>query len=178
MTVLVDWEIQAWIDAGKIGVTPFDPGFINPNSLDLRLGDSFVRYHPGQAIDPMDKRSITRSIEPFQSEHVYISPEDFILGTTLETISLPSCVVGAVEGKSSLARLGLELHQTGGWIDAGFNGQITLEIKNNNLSPILLRAGMRIGQIVFFQTRDVKSPYSGKYNGQSGATTSRYYENR
>ena len=98
------------------------------------------------------------------------------MGTTLERICVPDDVLGKLEGKSSLGRLGLMIHSTAGYIDPGWNGQITLELSNVANLPILLRPGMRIGQISFERmSSPVDVPYGAPglgshYQGQVGAT--------
>lgn len=106
----------------------------------------------------------------------------FLLAETHECITLPDNIVATIEGKSSIARLGIALHQTGGWIDAGFCGTITLEISNANRRPVRLYAGMPIGQLVFYTTERAEKPYGSKggdakYLNQRQATLSRYHKN-
>ena len=117
-----------------------------------------------------------------KAEYIDINPGMFVLAETYEAITLPDNVVATIEGKSSIARLGITLHQTGGWIDAGFSGTITLEICNANQRPVRLHAGMPIGQLVFYTTEKAEKPYGAKgdakYLNQKNATLSRYHENR
>lgn len=180
--ILVDWEILDRINRGHLKVEPFDPKMVQPNSLDIRLGNHFLWYNEGdEVIDPYDKASIRANITEVQSNSVVIPPGLFILAETLERIELPDNIVAAIEGKSSVARLGVELHQTGGWIDAGFRGTITLEMCNVNQRPVRIYAGMPIGQLVFYTTERAERPYNlkddAKYLNQRQATLSRYYEN-
>ncbi|MEM8618255.1 MAG: dCTP deaminase, partial [Actinomycetota bacterium] len=108
---------------------------------------------------------------------------EFVLGSTLERIGMPNDIVGRVDGKSSLGRLGLLIHSTAGFVDPGFDGHITLELANVASLPITLYPGMRIGQISFMQmTTPADEPYGAgalgsKYHGQHGPTPSRYFEN-
>lgn len=185
MTVLVDWEIQSWIKAEYIKVDPFDPSLINSNSLDLRLGNSFTRYLKGDldaVLDPYDEISIRESTEEIIAKEIVLNPGDCVLGTTLETISLPDCIVGELSGKSSIARLFLPIHQTGGFIDAGFQGEITLEMENRLQRKTKLYAGMPIAQLIFEKTARAENPYgkrsTSKYQNQKGATLSRYHKNK
>jgi len=180
--ILVDWQLRDRITRGHIKVDPFDPRMIQPNSLDVRLGDYFVWYNPGEeVIDPYEKGSICAGISETRSPSVVISPGLFLLAETLEKIELPDNIVASIEGKSSIARLGVELHQTGGWIDAGFRGSITLEMCNVNQRPVRIYAGMPIGQLVFYTTERAERPYDrkgdAKYLDQRQATLSRYHEN-
>lgn len=180
--ILVDWEILDRIRRGHIVIDPFDPKLIQPNSLDIRLGDHFVWYVEGdEVIDPFDKETVTAGVEEIRTPDIVLPPGRFMLAETLEIIRLPNNIVASIEGKSSIARLGVELHQTGGWIDAGFHGSITLEMCNVNQRPVRLYAGMPIGQLVFYNTECAECPYDAKddakYMGQRQATLSRYHEN-
>lgn len=180
--ILVDWQILDRIRRGHIQIDPFDPEHIQPNSLDIRLGDHFVWYESGDTIiDPYDQSSITREVQECHAPFIDIDPGMFLLAETRECISLPDNIVATIEGKSSIARLGIALHQTGGWIDAGFRGTITLEISNANQRPVRLYAGMAIGQLVFYTTERAERPYGfkhdAKYMDQRQATLSRYHKN-
>lgn len=180
--ILVDWQIEDRIRRGHIGIDPFDPALIQPNSLDIRLGSHFVWYTPGDAvIDPYHKESIASSVEEVVADEIVLQPGNFVLAETFEAIELPDNIVASIEGKSSIARLGIELHQTGGWIDAGFRGTITLEMCNVNQRPVRIYAGMPIGQLVFYMTERAEQPYNlkkdAKYMDQRQATLSRYHEN-
>ena len=112
-----------------------------------------------------------------------LHPGEFVLGSTLERVALPDDLVARIEGKSSLGRLGLLIHTTAGFIDAGFDGHITLELSNVANLPITLYPGMKIGQISFLRmTTPADVPYGkgalgSKYQGQRGPTPSRYWEN-
>lgn len=180
--ILVDWQITDRIKRGFIEIDPFDPALVQPNSLDIRLGNHFVWYVEGEeVIDPYDAGTITSNVQEMRASSVVLPPGLFILAETLETVGLPDNIVASIEGKSSIARLGVELHQTGGWIDAGFNGTITLEMCNVNQRPVKIYAGMPIGQLVFYTTERAERPYNvktdAKYQNQHQATLSRYHEN-
>jgi dCTP deaminase len=180
--ILVDWQIEDHIKHGFIRVDPFDPDLIQPNSLDIRLGSHFVWYMPGDGvIDPYDRASVSAGTEETVADSIVLEPGRFLLAETYEAIELPDDIVASIEGKSSIARLGVELHQTGGWIDAGFRGTITLEMCNVNARPVRIYAGMPIGQLVFYTTERAARPYSAKkdakYMDQRQATLSRYHEN-
>lgn len=181
---LVDFEIRESIEKNIIGITPYDPKLINPNSLDVRLGyDFFIceKYCTHVFDIRKDTQNGKRVILNSPHECVIIKPGDFILGTTLETLTLPSCIHAQLEGKSSIARWGIETHQTGGYIDSGFSGEITLELTSAYPDPIMLFPEMPIGQLIFTINNPCKIPYnekkSSKYNNQSGATLSKYHEN-
>lgn len=183
MSILVDWQIRDYIKKGAIGIDPFNESYIQPNSLDVTLAPQYMWFERGE--DPYDPQSDNPwSVMGFGDgfTKVEIEPKDFVLMSTQETISLPDNIVACIEGKSSLARLGLQIHQTGGWIDAGFSGQVTLELYNVSNRPIVLTAGMPIAQIVFFETEHCEVPYGmkkdAKYQGQTGPTPSRYHMNK
>jgi dCTP deaminase len=122
-------------------------------------------------------------VEVKDGEAFMLHPGEFVLGSTLERVGVPSDLVARVEGKSSLGRLGLVIHSTAGFIDAGFDGHVTLELANLANLPITLYPGMKIGQISFIKmTSPAEKPYGSgakgsKYQGQRGPTPSRYFEN-
>lgn len=161
------------MDGGLI--SPFDREQINPASYDLRLHYMTRWFDRTMKLDTADleEHTFPYEIEDF----VLLEPDEFILGCTQERVSLPADLVARVEGKSSLGRLGLMVHVTAGYIDPGFDGQVTLEIKNVNRVPIKLYAGMRIGQIAFERMSSVPIKdynQTGHYQGQEGPTESRY----
>lgn len=183
-SLLCDWEIENAVTSGELVIDPFDRNLISSNSIDLRLGDHFLTYlKSDNVIDPYDAITIKQDIkEAWYAKTFIIYPGDFILARTLETVKLPDFYAARVEGKSSLARIGLTIHQTGGWIDSGFYGTVTLEISNVNVKPIRLYAGMPICQLAVFLTNPPRVPYNkkidAKYNGQVDPTTSKYFENK
>ena len=181
--LLVDWQINEYVETGIIQIDPYDPEMVQPNSIDIRLGNDFVVYRQSDnIIDPYDRESIDAGTDRVMADEIILNPNDFVLARTVEVVRLPETIVADLKGKSSLARLGIEVHQTAGWIDAGFYGTITLELKNVNVRPVNLYAGMTIGQITFTETESVAVPYNrrpgAKYNGQIAATPSRYFENK
>ncbi|MDG2262430.1 MAG: dCTP deaminase, partial [Actinomycetota bacterium] len=125
----------------------------------------------------------TEEVKISDSEAFVLHPGEFALGSTLERVGLPDDLVGRIEGKSSLGRLGLLIHTTAGFVDAGWDGYLTLELSNVANLPITLYPGMKIGQISFIQmTTSADIPYGSsqlgsKYKGQRGPTPSRYHEN-
>jgi dCTP deaminase len=181
--ILVDWQILDRIERGHLTIDPYDRNLVQPNSLDIRLGNHFVWYKPGsEVIDPYNKDSVVADVEETRADFFILEPGRFILAETLECIGLPDNIVATIEGKSSIARLGVTLHQTGGWIDAGFRGTITLEMCNVNTRPVKVYAGMPIGQLVFYTTERAENPYykkgDAKYLDQRQATLSRYHANK
>jgi dCTP deaminase len=181
--ILVDWQLLDRIARGHIKIDPYDPNLVQPNSVDIRLGNHFVWYTPGkQVIDPYNRATVNADVGETHADSFTLDPGQFVLAETLECIGLPDNIVATIEGKSSIARLGVTLHQTGGWIDAGFRGTITLEMANVNARPVRVYARMPIGQLVFYTTERAENPYDkkadAKYLDQRQATLSRYHENR
>ena len=172
--ILSDGEILDYIDNGKLKVNPLDEIQIQPASIDIRLGDTFsVVDNASDSIIRLDEPVKYKSIR--QDRYVLL-PGQFVLATTVEYFSLPNNLTAFVEGRSSLGRLGLFI-QNAGWVDPGFEGEITLELYNASDHAIELKAGCRIGQLVFAKMeKNAVIPYRGKYQGQRGATGSRIYK--
>src|SRR3989344_5024764 len=171
---LPDHEIKKRIASGEIKISPCEEGNIQPASLDLRLGSEFLRiehHETSGVIDLMEKPKYRR----IKKGEVIIPPGHFVLGTTLEKISIPDNIVAHIEGRSSIGRRGLFI-QNAGWVDPGFNGNITLELYNADSLPIKLQSGTRICQIVFgLMSGKSENPYRGKYLGQRGVAGSKSY---
>lgn len=184
--LLSDRDILAEIDAGRVGLDPFERGMIQPSSIDVRL-DSFFRVfdnHKYPHIDPAaDQSDLTREVQVAGDETFVLHPGEFVLGSTYELVSLPDDVAARLEGKSSLGRLGLLTHSTAGFIDPGFSGHVTLELANVATLPIKLYPGMKIGQLCFFRlSSPADNPYGSavygsRYQGQRGPTPSRSHAN-
>jgi dCTP deaminase len=184
--ILSDGSIRTALADGRIGIDPLDETAIQPSSVDIRLHPAFRVFanHRYRAIDPkLDQPDLTDLVEVTGDEPFVLHPGEFVLGSTLEKVTLPDDVVARLEGKSSLARLGLVIHSTAGFIDAGFAGQVTLELSNVATLPILLYPRMRIAQLAFFPLdRPAERPYGSpelgsKYQGQDGPTASQYVRN-
>ncbi|MFV0307573.1 MAG: dCTP deaminase [Desertimonas sp.] len=184
--ILSDRSLREAIAEGRIVIDPHDPALIQPSSIDVRLDRFFrvFRNHTTGVIDvKQDQTEMTELIETAADDVFMLHPGEFVLGSTLERVAVPDDLVGRVEGKSSLGRLGLLIHSTAGFIDAGFDGHVTLELANVASLPITLYPGMKIGQISFMtMTTAADQPYGkgakgSKYQGQRGPTPSRYFEN-
>lgn len=181
--ILVDKQILKKVSSGTLGIDPFRIDRVQPNSYDVSLSRNFTYIGHGcnDVLDVKDETTYNTGTASVCWGSITLNPGEFVLGETVEKVQLPDNIVASIEGKSSLARLGLQIHQTGGWIDAGFSGTITLELYNVNSRPIRLYEGMPIGQLVFFKTKHCDIPYNrmphAKYYQQTGATTSKYYEN-
>ena len=152
--LLSDRDIQAEIDSKRVVLEPFDPGMIQPSSVDVRL-DKFFRVfenHKYPHIDPATEQAdLTRLVDVEGDDQFVLHPGEFVLASTYEVITLPDDIAGRLEGKSSLGRLGLLTHSTAGFIDPGFSGHVTLELSNVATLPILLYPGMKIGQLCLFR---------------------------
>jgi dCTP deaminase len=184
--ILSDRTIRAEIESGRIGVDPFEPSMIQPSSIDLRLDNRFLvfRSHTRAVIDVKEDLTDLTELVEVDTDGVFIlHPGEFVLGSTAEQVTLPDDLVGRIEGKSSLGRLGLLIHTTAGFVDAGFSGHLTLEFSNVATLPITLYPGMKIGQISFLKMdAPADQPYGSgalgsKYRGQVGPTPSQYWKN-
>jgi len=168
--ILSDRTIKSLLASGKLGIDPVDDIQIQSASVDVRLGNSFSVLESGSS-------SILRMDEPVEyrgivNETFLLLPGHFVLATTMEYFRLPDNLTAFVEGRSSIGRMGLFI-QNAGWVDPGFEGEITLELFNASNIAIELKAGRRVGQLVFAQLDgDALNPYRGKYQGQRNATGS------
>lgn len=171
--ILSDRSIKELIREGRLSIEPFREEHIQASSLDLTLGGDVILYKA----ECIDIRNPDMPVErlTIPDGGLLIPPKAFLLATTEEYIKLPEDITAFVEGRSSLGRLGLFI-ENAGWVDAGFEGQITLELYNANSCPIRIYRGVRICQIVLARLdRKAEKPYRGKYQGQKGTTPSRVY---
>ncbi|MBA2262810.1 MAG: dCTP deaminase [Solirubrobacterales bacterium] len=184
--ILSDRSIREAIDAGRVVVDPLGEQAVQPSSVDIRLDDSFRVFanHRHAVIDVRaDQEGLTELVKVAPDEPFILHPGEFVLGSTYERVVLPDDLVARLEGKSSLGRLGLLVHATAGFVDAGFQGWLTLELSNVANLPIAIYPGMKIGQLAFFQlTSPAEHPYGSaelgsKYKGQRGPTASRFFMN-
>ncbi|SOC56821.1 dCTP deaminase [Ornithinimicrobium cerasi] len=184
--LLSDRDIRAQVDAGRVRLAPWEPGMVQPSSVDVRL-DRFFRLfdnHKYPVIDPaLEQPDLTRLVEVDSGESFVLHPGEFVLGSTFEEVTLPDDIAARVEGKSSLGRLGLLTHATAGFVDPGFTGHVTLELSNVATLPIVLHPGMKIGQLCFFRLSSPSEhpygsdPRGSHYQGQRGPTASRSFQN-
>lgn len=195
MTLLSDQDLLRALDAGDLVVEPWladqindepsAPSPLQPASLEVTLADTFLV----PARDP-----ITRAVDPTQGGDglfrdpvvvpagmcMALPPGGFLLGSTREKFTLSPTVAAQLSGKSSLGRLGLQVHSTAGFIDPGFSGHITLEFSNHGFWNLQLFPGMRIGQLLVFRlSSPADRPYGStwslgsRYQGQNGPTAPR-----
>jgi len=182
--VLSDRDIRAEIAAGRIVIDPFVPEAVQPSSVDLHLDRRFRVFRNSRYpfIDVrVDQPDMTELVEIAGDDPFILHPGEFVLGSTLERVQLPNDLVARLEGKSSLGRLGLLIHSTAGYVDPGWEGNLTLELSNVANLPITLYDGMKIGQISF---QRLSSPaevgygdasIGSKYRGQRDPTASLYH---
>jgi dCTP deaminase len=184
--ILSDRSIREALADGRIVIDPLEEANVQPASVDLRVDRLFrvFRNHTAGTIDvKLDQCDLTELVEVPPEGVFILHPGEFVLGSTLERVALADDLVGRVEGKSSLGRLGLLIHSTAGFVDPGFDGHITLELSNVASLPITIYPGMKIGQVSFLaMTTPADHPYGSsttgsKYQGQRGPTPSRYFEN-
>ena len=171
--ILSDRTIRNMLKEGTLGISPLDETQIQPASVDVRLGDTFsIVEDSSTGIITMNSEIRYKTI---QTDTYLLLPGQFVLATTMEYFVLPDDLTAFVEGRSSLGRMGLFI-QNAGWVDPGFRGEITLELYNANRCAIELKAGRRVGQLVFAKMdQAAENPYRGKYQGQTGATGSKVY---
>ncbi len=168
--ILSDITLKKLIQSGELTCTPLTEQSIQPASIDCRLGTHFLRGTNSHDLLTLDTDI---KYDEINADHMIIQPHSFLLATTIEYVKLPANLTAFVEGRSSIGRMGLFI-QNAGWVDAGFEGCITLELYNANNIPIRLDAGRRICQLVFCTLdQPAQTPYNGKYQGQRNAVGSR-----
>lgn len=189
---LCDRDIIQWLDDGRLTISPRPPvERINGATADVRLGHQFrVFRHTAAYIDLSGpKEEVNAALENVMSDEItltedevfYLHPGELALAVTLESVTLPDNLVGWLDGRSSLARLGLMVHVTAHRIDPGWHGQIVLEFYNSGKLPLALRPGMVIGALSFEPlSGSADRPYNrrsdAKYKNQQGAVGSRISE--
>ncbi|MCH7800361.1 MAG: dCTP deaminase [Chloroflexi bacterium] len=182
--ILSDRSIKEQLAEGRIIIDPLGENAIQPASIDIRLDREILIFRNNhrthidvtKPADDVVERVMIEDGVPFM-----LHPGQFALGSTLEKVTIPDDIVARIEGKSSLARYGLLIHSTAGFVDPGWSGQLTLEFSNVGILGITLYHGMKIGHISFTQlSTPADNPYGtkelrSKYQGQGGPATSRYY---
>lgn len=192
---LCDTDIERYLDEGIISLTPRpDNSKINGATIDLRLGNSFrvFRDHCAPFIDVSGpKEELAAQLERVMSDEIiisddeafYLHPGELALATTLESVKLPANIIGWLDGRSSLARLGLMVHVTAHRIDPGWEGKIVLEFFNSGKLPLALRPNMIIGALSFeilsgHAARPYTSREDAKYKHQQSAVASRINQDK
>lgn len=184
--ILSDRDIKKYLEEGKIEIRGLkDPNLqIGPSSVDLRLGGEIRKFKRIEKayIDPREDSSTATELAKIdENKHFILHPGEFVLGTTEEYVKLPADIVGRLEGRSSLGRLGIVVHSTAGYVDPGFHGKLTLEMSNIGMVPVALYPGMRICQLVFVKmSSECEVPYNkrngSKYVGQDAPKESKIHE--
>ena len=172
--ILSDLTLKRLIKSGELGVEPLAENGVQPASIDCRLGTHYLVVEESETkLLTFDEEIHYREIE---GDSIVIPPHTFLLATTMEYVRLPGNITAFVEGRSSVGRMGLFI-QNAGWVDAGFEGRITLELYNANSLPIKLESGRRICQLVFCELDQMaENPYRGKYFGQEKSVGSRIFK--
>lgn len=182
--ILSDQDILKRLETGDLEISPLRDidQQVQPASVDLRLGETFLEFHRTNipCIHPNSEREVSDYVTETtidEGDDFVLHPGDFVLATTVESVTIPPDIVGHVEGRSSLGRLAIVVHSTAGLADPGYKGQITLELSNLGVAPVALTPGMRIAQMTFTQmTSPADRPYGAergsKYQGQSGPEAS------
>lgn len=192
---LCDQDIEQYIRDGKIVIEPVpDSSMISGVSVDIRLGNEFRVFqdHTAPYIDLSGpKAEVQEAMNSVMSDEIFIPdgeafflhPGELALAVTYESVTLPADIVGWLDGRSSLARLGLMVHVTAHRIDPGWSGQIVLEFYNSGKLPLALRPKMKIAALNFeTMSAEALRPYNkrddAKYKGQKGAVASRISEDK
>ncbi len=178
-----DQDIINFGFAGDIKINGKSPEWedLQPASIDVTLGNDFlICRNEGQGvIDFKENNSnLFKPVHVDDGDYLSMDRDMFVLATTAETLEISNRVVAEISGKSSVARLGLLVHTTAGWIDPGFRGQVTLELATHAPYVTRIYPGMKVAQLTFDECKTPSvSGYTGKYTGQSGPTASRYHLN-
>ncbi|AEW44666.1 dCTP deaminase [Serratia symbiotica str. 'Cinara cedri'] len=187
---LCDSDIEAWLDSKKLVISPRPPlQRINGATVDIRLGNKFRVFlgHTAAFIDLSGpKNEVSAALNNVMSDEIilqegevfFLHPRELALAVTFESVTLSDDLIGWLDGRSSLARLGLMVHVTAHRIDPGWHGIIVLEFYNSGKLPLALRPGMLIGALSFeILSGSAKRPYNSrqdaKYRNQQGAVVSR-----
>jgi dCTP deaminase len=189
MTMILSGEqIREYIRQGRILIDPFDERLIGPSQIDLRLGSKFRIFKATNLVDPFDKNSIEENTElvDTKGKPFVIRPSQLILGITLEKVAVPNDLVASIEGRSSIARMGVFIHISSGHVNPGSGSRgpipVTLEILNMNPASVKLYPGMRICQLLFYtMDRAVSKGYDeigGKYAGKLEPSSSMAFKDK
>lgn len=184
--ILSDRDIFTEVKSGRLVIEPFNKNHIQPASIDLLLSYEFKTFKNFHRPFLDLKEPVTDYMQDVvikKGEPLIIHPREFVLGTSVEYVKIPHNLLARLEGKSSLGRLGLIVHATAGFIDPGFEGQITYEITNLSNIPLAIYGGIKVAQMsIHTLSSPVLNPYghkklNSKYLKQKGPTVSRMYLN-
>ncbi len=166
--ILGDRDLKYYLEKGWIKIEPLSEDSIRENGVDLRVGDQIARFKNTDIILTVDAIALPEFYIKEVGKEFVINPQEHVLLTTKESIKLPNDIMAFVNLRSSFARLGLMIPPT--IVDAGFEGQLTIEILGSAF-PVLIKEGTRFIHLIFAKTlTPVENPYQGKYQGQKGVT--------
>ena len=166
--ILANDELRKLISTGRLKVDPLYPDTVRENGLDLRIGGEYAIYaYEGSVVSPCELENARHLFRIVKADEVVIPPRNFVLLTTEEYVKMPDDVVGLANLRSTLARYGLTVPPT--VVDAGFEGNITIEVVNNSPNTVVLRRGMRFLHLVLVKAEG-RAQYAGLYQGQRGVT--------
>jgi len=167
MSVLTKDEILKEIKKGNIIIEPYEPENIGPGSIDLRLGNKFRVFDKSQNVhdvtEDTDYKKLTKLVE---ADSIMIMPHETILAVTMEKITLSENLCGWLEGRSRFARLGLMVHISASFMQPGLSNKQVLEISNMSNIPLRLKAGTKICQFIFQETKGKARYDKGKFSDQ------------
>ncbi|HLD06505.1 MAG TPA: dCTP deaminase [Candidatus Nanoarchaeia archaeon] len=184
MVVLSDREIKEYLKQGRIVIQGLDESYIDACSVDLRLGNKFRTFHHSNITHVDTRKGLDPShmqlIEKNDDEPFIVHPGDLVLATTKEYLKMPDDLVGTLDGRSSLGRLGVVVHSTANSFDPGFEGFLTLEVSNISKIPVALWPGQRVCRITFTTlSSPAERPYNkkpdAKYSAQQDPASSRIF---
>lgn len=169
--ILGDRDLRYYLEKGWIKISPFSEEIVRENGVDLRIGSQFARLRRNNKVFEVSKK-IEDFYETINSNEIIIQPHEHLLMTTLEYLELPNDAIAFVNLRSTYARLGLTIPPT--IVDAGFRGQLTIEVVGSEF-PIKLKSGERFLHLIFAKTlTPVEKPYRGKYQGQQEVTLPKF----
>ncbi len=183
--ILSDKDIKLAISTGEITVDPYDEKYLQPASIDLHLDKKFLVFDKSRhhVIDPKKPMDDLMNLVEITDDHPFVlHPGEFALGMIYETTGVNASMVGRLEGKSSVGRMGLLIHVTAGFLDPGNTLKMTLELHNTATLPILLYYRMPIAQMAFERlSSPCEKPYgssgSSKYSGDMVPRASQMWKN-
>jgi dCTP deaminase len=168
MGILVHDEIRKLVSLGRLKIDPLYPDTVRENGLDLRIGGEYAIYaYEGTVVRPCELEDAKHLFRVVKADEVVIPPRNFVLLTTEEYVKMPEDVVGLANLRSTLARYGLVIPPT--VVDAGFEGNITIEVVNESPNTIVLKRGLRFLHLILVKTKG-RVAYAGTYQGQRGVT--------
>ena len=167
--IFSDRDIMNAMGTKELLISPFNPAHLQPASYDVHMYSTILRLIPENPVDLKNLNATNWEQQKVPEDGMILWPSMFVLLSTVEEIKLSNGIVCIIDGSSTLSRSGLTVHQTGQWVDPGFNGTLTFECKCTNGVGIIIYPGMKLGQLIFAGTK-TKSihPYKGRYQNQLG----------